>query len=123
MTKNASTRRQRPDDHSLTFSRIVGDVTASGLTQADLARAVGASVRTVQNWASGTSAPAGVRMKRLLDLQFLVNELREAYTEEGVQIWLHSRNRNLGSERPLDLLFAGNRDEVLREARRVSGAM
>jgi DNA-binding transcriptional regulator YiaG len=112
-----------PAPAELTYLRIVDDITRCGLTQTELGHAVGASLRSVQNWASGTGAPAGVKVRRLLDVQYIVGELREAYAEEGVQIWLHARNRNLEGHRPIDLLAAGQYDEVLAEAERISGAM
>ncbi|HEU5271661.1 MAG TPA: hypothetical protein VFU36_17170 [Jatrophihabitans sp.] len=56
-------------------------------------------------------------------MQYIVRELREAYTEEGVQIWLHARKRNLDGQRPIDLLAADRYDDVLAEAERVAGAM
>jgi transcriptional regulator with XRE-family HTH domain len=118
--------RARTDDQgpeSLTYLRIVEEITRSGITQTELGQAVGASLRTVQNWAAGNGAPGGAKVRRLLDVQYIVRELREVYTEEGVQIWLHARNRNLGSQRPMELLAAGQYDEVLAEAERVSGAM
>jgi transcriptional regulator with XRE-family HTH domain len=118
--------RARTDDegpNSLTYLRIVDEITRSGITQTELGQAVGASLRTVQNWAAGNGAPAGAKVRRLLDVQYIVRELREVYTEEGVQIWLHARNRNLGSQRPMELLAAGQYDVVLAEAERVSGAM
>lgn len=40
-----------------------------------------------------------------------------------MQIWLHSRNRNLGAERPIDLILTDRLDEVLEEAERLAGAM
>ncbi|HEX8305898.1 MAG TPA: hypothetical protein VF612_13545 [Jatrophihabitans sp.] len=112
---------QAPD--ALTYLRIVDDITRSGITQTELSHAVGASLRTVQNWAAGNGIPAGAKVRRLLDVQYIVRELREVYTEEGVQIWLHARNRNLGSQRPIELLATGQYDEVLAEAERVAGAM
>jgi transcriptional regulator with XRE-family HTH domain len=117
----ARTDDQGPD--SLTYLRIVDEITRSGITQTELSQAVGASLRTVQNWAAGNGTPAGMKVRRLLDVQYIVRELREVYTEEGVQIWLHARNRNLDSRRPMELLAAGQYDEVLAEAERVSGAM
>lgn len=108
---------------SLTYLRIVDDITRSGITQAELGQAVGASLRTVQNWAAGNGTPAGAKIRRLLDVQYIVHELRGAYTEEGVQIWMHARNRNLHGQRPIDLLAADRYDEVLAEAEHVSGAM
>jgi transcriptional regulator with XRE-family HTH domain len=107
----------------LTYLRIVEEVTESGITQAELGKAVGASLRTVQNWASGATVPAGVKAQRLLDVQYIVRELRTAYTDEGVRIWLNSRNHNLDRRRPIDLLTEGNFDAVLEEAERVAQAM
>lgn len=125
MSTPRRTRRPSPNQtpDSLTYLRIVDDITRSGITQAELGQAVGASLRTIQNWAAGNATPAGAKVRRLLDIQYIVRELREAYTEEGVEIWLHARNRNLDGRRPIDLLAAGQYDEVLAEAEHVSGAM
>ncbi len=38
--------------------------------------------------------------------------LAEVYTEEGVAIWLNSRNRALGNQRPIDLIAAGQGEKV-----------
>jgi transcriptional regulator with XRE-family HTH domain len=122
MSKPRPARPQQAPN-SLTYLRIVDDITRSGVTQAELGQAVGASLRTVQNWAAGNGTPVGAKVRRLLDVQYIVRELRVAYTEEGVQIWLHARNRNLDGQRPIDLLAADKYDEVLAEAERVSGAM
>jgi len=108
---------------SLTYLRIVQQVTGSGISQRELGSAVGASLRSVQNWATGESAPRGGSRTRLLDMKYIVEELRAVYTEEGVNIWLHARNRNLGGDRPIDLLTAGEVDRVVEEAQRLSGAM
>lgn len=107
----------------LTYLRIVQEVSEAGFTQVELGKAVGASSRTVQNWAAGQTVPTGVKAQRLLDLQYIVKELRTAYTDEGIRIWLNARNRNLGRHRPIDLLTAGEFDLVLEEAERVGGAM
>lgn len=121
--RTTPTRVQEQAPDSLTYLRIVDEITGSGITQTELGQAVGASLRTVQNWAAGSGTPAGVKVRRLLDVQYIVRELREAYTEEGVQIWMHARNRNLDGQRPIDLLAAGQYDDVLAEAEHVSGAM
>ncbi len=109
---------------SVTYMRIVEDVTNSGITQAELAKAVGATVRTVQNWTSGTARPRGKSVERLLDVSQIVKTLSEVYRDEGIQIWLRSRNRNLGGRRPIELLASGALDEVLAEVDNVvRGAM
>jgi uncharacterized protein (DUF2384 family) len=121
MAKASSAARER--DRNVTYMRIVDDVTGSVITQGELAKAVGASVRTVQNWTAGGTIPRGSAEKRLLDVQHVVHQLREVYTDEGVQIWLRSRNQNLGGRRPVELLAAEQVDAVLDEVDRVLGGM
>jgi hypothetical protein len=77
----------------------------------------------VQNWASGQVAPRGASRQRLLDVQFVVEELRAVYTVEGIDIWLHARNRNRGGRRPIEVMAAGEVDRVIEDAQRLSGAM
>ena len=108
------TQVKRRQTHA-TFVGVMQEVGASGLTQAELAKAVGASVRTLQTWAAGTSQPTGVRATRLLDVKLILEKLRDVYTEEGIRIWLHSRNSDLGMRRPIELLEQGEIDAVLDE--------
>lgn len=118
-----SRTRREPADSSLTYLRVIETVTEAGITQAELAQAVGAGPRSVQNWVNGQNMPRGRSAERLLDLKTIVEILRDSYTEEGIRIWLHSRNRNLDLKRPIDLLTQGAIDEVLQEARWVAGGM
>lgn len=108
---------------SLTYIRVIDEVTQTGITQAELGKVVGASVRSVQNWANGQNFPRGKSIVRLLDLHTIVRILADSYTDEGIDIWLHSRNRNMDMQRPIDLLVRGQIDEVLEEARWVAGGM
>jgi DNA-binding transcriptional regulator YiaG len=108
---------------NLTYLRIVEQVTGSGISQQELSGAVGASIRSVQNWASGQAAPRGASRERLLDVQFIVEELRCVYTDEGIDIWLHARNRNLDGRRPIEVMAAGEVERVIEVAQRLSGAM
>ena len=100
---------------------LVDDVTAHVIKQDEIAIAVGAFERTDQNWSRGQTRARDDTANRVLDLAHLVSELREVYTDEGIQIWLKSRNRNLQSRRPIDLLAAGEVDEVLEEVQRILG--
>lgn len=124
-----SRRRTQSADHatnkdhrSLTYLSVLKQVTGSGITQVELGKAVGAQVRTVQTWAAGSNQPTGIRAQRLLDIQTIVSLLSDSYTDEGINIWLHSRNRNLNMRRPIELLVEGQIDEVLEEAQWVAGA-
>jgi DNA-binding transcriptional regulator YiaG len=120
--KQARTKRTA-SAQPVTYMQVVSDVTRSGVTQAELASAVGAAARTVYNWSSGQNAPRGQVAERLLDIHAIVDLLSDAYTDEGIDIWLHSRNRNLDMQRPIDLLKEGEVDQVLDQARWVVGGM
>lgn len=119
----ASSGGPRTPPASVTYVRVVDDVTRAGITQAELAKAVGSGTRAVQNWASGQNSPRGEAAKRLLDVRTVVELLRDSYSDEGIDIWLHSRNRNLEMRRPIDLITAGQLEEVLDEAKWVAGGM
>ena len=94
------------------------------LTTDELASIVGVQPRAVQHWAAETNKPTGVARDKLLEVAYVVDLLREVYDAEGVEIWLHGRNRLLGDRRPLDLLLSGEFDQILRAVERLtSGAM
>lgn len=108
---------------SVTYMRVVEDVTKAGITQAELAKAVGSGPRAVQNWASGLNTPRGESVRRLLDVRTVIELLRDSYTDEGIDIWLHARNRNLDMRRPIDLIVGGEIEEVIDQAKWVAGGM
>lgn len=127
-TSPTPTRKQRrnrsgANTSSVTYMRVVDEVTRAGITQAELAKAVGAGARAVQNWASGQNTPRGDTVKRLLDVRTIIELLSDSYTDEGIDIWLHARNRNLEMRRPIDLIIEGQIDTVINEAKWVSGGM
>jgi DNA-binding transcriptional regulator YiaG len=108
---------------SITYMRVVEEVTKVGITQAELAKAVGSGARAVQNWASGHNTPRGEAVKRLLDVRTVVELLSDSYTDEGIDIWLRARNRNLEMRRPIDLIIEGDVDAVIEQAKWVAGGM
>ncbi len=85
-----------------------------GLTAEDIGSIVGVGQRQVQNWAAGRGRPADKeRLRRLTDLQYVLDLLTDIYDAEGSVIWLNSRNKILEGQRPMDLLAAGRADEVI----------
>lgn len=122
-TRNRRDEQRHEAPASLTYIRVIEEVTRTGITQSELGKVVGAATRSVQNWANGQNMPRGKSVVRLLDLHTIVSILADSYTDEGIDIWLHARNRNLDMQRPIDLLTAGQIDEVLAEARWVAGGM
>jgi hypothetical protein len=101
------------------YARIVEDLRQSAVTTDELASIAGVHSRQVQNWVAGRNKPQGENRDHLLELHYLVKRLRDVYQPEGVEIWLHGRNRDLGSRRPLDLLRAGEFETVLSAVERV----
>ena len=106
------------------YARMVDELRDSGLSTGDIARVVGVAERQVRNWTSGGNTPSGRNRDRLLELHYVARQLRDIYTREGAEIWLHGRKRSLGGRRPIDLLTEGAYDEVLDAVERLhAGAM
>lgn len=106
-------RRSRALAESGLYARMVNDVRGVALTTAEVAEITGVRPRQVQHWLSGSHRPHGDSKERLLELHYVVDQLRDIYSAEGVDIWLHSRNRNLDGRRPIDLLRTGDFETVL----------
>jgi hypothetical protein len=106
------------------YAHVVEEVRDGGLTVAEMAQLIGVAERQVRNWSSGSNTPSGPNRDRLLQLHYVSRLLRDVYTREGAEIWLHGRKRSLGGRRPVDLLAEGEYDEVLGAIERLqSGAM
>jgi hypothetical protein len=114
---------QAPPASSL-YAHLVDDLRGGILTNAELAKITGVKVRQVQHWAAGTHRPQGEAKDRLLELHYILERLRDVYTTEGADIWIHGRNRDLGGEKPIDLLATGQFERVLAAVERLgAGAM
>jgi DNA-binding transcriptional regulator YiaG len=106
------------------YAQLVADLREGVLTNSELAEITGVKTRQVQHWASGAHRPQGEAKDRLLELHYIVERLRDTYTAEGADIWIHGRNRGLDSQKPIELLAAGKFKQVLAAVERLaSGAM
>lgn len=105
---------------SLVYTRVVADA-RRGLTVSEIGGVTGVSERAVQNWAAGKSRPEGESRERLLELKYVIEGLADVYEDEGIEIWLHSRQRSLGGRSPLELLKDGQFTEVLDAVDRLAG--
>jgi transcriptional regulator with XRE-family HTH domain len=95
-----------------------------GLTTQEVADIVSVQPRQVQHWVSGSHRPQGRAKERLLELDYIVELLSEVYDDEGIEIWLHGKNRSMEGQRPLDILVDGDFQTVLAAVERLaSGAM
>jgi transcriptional regulator with XRE-family HTH domain len=106
--------------HTLVYTRVVADA-RRGLTVSEIGGITNVSERSVHNWASGKSRPEGEARDRLLELKYVIEGLAEIYEDEGIEIWLHSRQRSLGGRSPLELLREGRFDVVLEAVDRLAG--
>lgn len=95
------------------YSRVVQSLRSNVLSVGELADLTGVSDRQVHRWSTGTSKPEGESRRRLLEINYIVEQLRELYTDEGVEIWLHGRNKGLAGQPPIDLLRNGQYEPVL----------
>lgn len=101
------------------FPSIVEEIRKSGLTSSEIGLIAGVRERQVQNWAAGSSRPNGETRDRLVDVYYIVQQLQNVYRPEGIEIWLHARNRDLGGERPIDLLTKGSFQPVVDAVERL----
>jgi len=106
------------------YARIIESLRETALTAAEVAAITGVKERQVQHWVAGTHRPAGAKRDRLLELAYIVERLGDVYRPEGIDIWIHGRNRDLGGQRPIDLLQRGDFAAVLNAVERLeTGAM
>ena len=98
-------------DRAVEAGEVVLRLRDYGLTQASIAKATGATVRSVRNWQE-TSAIRPQNDERLRELREIVLLLRETLTPRGVGQWLNARNRTLAGRRPIDVMAEGRTDAV-----------
>lgn len=72
----------------------------------EVAEVLDVNVRTLQRWVAAESVPTGSEAFRLAAVARLVNQLRHAFTSEGVLMWLREPHRDLKGQAPLTLLDA-----------------
>ena len=82
---------------------IVDALEKIGYTQKEIAKAAGASDRSVRNWAAtGAIRPQfNDRIRELFQMSLL---LSDSLTWRGVTQWMSARNRLLDDQRPIDLI-------------------
>jgi len=87
-----------------------------GLTQTEMAQALGVSLRTVQNWeGSGEAA----KPRALRDLQELSGILKESVKGSDIAAWLRSGNDAFGGQCPINVLKEGKVRDIIVEFRRL----
>jgi len=117
---STASARSTTDAGSPLYRHVVADARRA-LSLVEIGQITGVGDRAVQNWASGSSRPEGTSRERLLELKYVIEQLADVYTDEGIEIWLHARQRALGGRRPLDLLQEGQFEAVLSAVEHLAG--
>lgn len=102
------------------YRHVVADA-RKALSIAEIGEITGVGDRAVQKWAQGASRPEGISRERLLEMKYVIEQLSDVYDDEGIEIWLHARQRAFDGRPPLDLLREGRFEDVLRVIERLSG--
>jgi transcriptional regulator with XRE-family HTH domain len=87
--------------------------TLGGIRGRDVAQLLDTTPETVSRWSSGKVEPRRDRLKRLLTLEWLMDELAQFYSPDEAKLWLFSPHRLLKGETPADRIQTGEFEEVL----------
>lgn len=79
----------------------------------DIARAIGATPRSLSRWATSKSAPRKESEERLLELKAVVDLLRGVVRDEPARLWLRSPNPDLTGRTPLEVVANGEYRRVV----------
>lgn len=93
--------------------RLENSIDRIGLDQADVARIVDASARTIARWVHEDVQPRRPARERLLELLAALERLAGVLRPEPARDWLFTPNPLLGHEKPAELLRQGRYREVL----------
>jgi DNA-binding LacI/PurR family transcriptional regulator len=87
--------------------------TVGALSGVDVANVADVSKATVSRWSNGKGTPQTKTQLVLSDLRYVVDSLAEMYSPDEVRVWLYSRNKLLNGSSAMDLINAGETDQVL----------
>lgn len=117
---STASARSATDTGSPLYRHVVADARRA-LSLVEIGQITGVGDRAVQNWANGSSRPEGTSRERLLELKYVIEQLSDVYTDEGIEIWLHARQKALAGQRPIDLLQQGKFEAVLTAVEHLAG--
>jgi transcriptional regulator with XRE-family HTH domain len=85
----------------------------SNISANSIAEILGTSPQTLSRWAKGKNEPQQAQLERLLEFDYLIEQLSEFFEPADVRMWLLAPHAQLNGERPADLLTRGRQKEVL----------
>jgi transcriptional regulator with XRE-family HTH domain len=84
----------------------------AGIRFREVAQLLDTTPQTVSRWKSGKVEPQPDRLKQLLALTWLAEELAEFYSPEESRLWLFKPHKLLNGDTPADRIRAGKLDDV-----------
>jgi transcriptional regulator with XRE-family HTH domain len=84
-----------------------------GIRGRELAQLLDTTPETISRWNTGRVGPQPDRLQRLLNLEWILDELSELFAPDQARLWLFSPHRMLQGERPADLIQRDETDKVL----------
>lgn len=79
----------------------------------DVANFLNTRPETVSRWRQGKAFPRPVAQKRLMELEYIVDQLSDIYTPEEARLWLYARQKLLGGAVPALLIQENRTDELI----------
>ena len=95
-------------------SRLDRLTSKGGIRGSEIAKLLRLAPETISRWKSGKSEPQHETLRRLLELEFILNEIREFYGPAEARMWIFAPHRLLRGKTPADKIQAGEVDEVIR---------
>ena len=83
-----------------------------GVTQQEMQRLVGISVRTISDIETGRKSPTRENARRFREIARLRRELAVIIVPEAVDKWLHTPNNYFDGASPLELIERGEADRI-----------
>lgn len=95
-------------------NRLVHITERAGVKGRELAQLLDTTPETISRWKSGRE-PQPDKLERLLQLEWLVDQLAEIYPQpDEARLWLFSRQRLLQGDSPANRIQKGHLEDVLQ---------
>lgn len=94
-------------------SRLDAIKQRGGIRSREIAELLDTTPQTVSRWQTGRAEPQPDGLRRLLTLEWLVDQLSDLYQPDEARLWLFSPHTLLEGRRPADLIAEGREEEVL----------
>lgn len=85
----------------------------AGVRGVDIAEMLDTTPQTVSRWQTGQVEPHSRKLKLLLSLEWLADQLHEFYEPADARLWLYSPHKLLEGDAPADRIRDGRIDDVL----------